>query len=78
MDTFRQLEDLDENGFVIQSVHHDMDLKCTCDWKAATCIKGLVSASGKYFCQFCLCSKDEISEIGSKFKRIFSTCIAIE
>ena len=35
LETFKQLEDLNENGFTIGGILHKMKLKCTCDWKAS-------------------------------------------
>ena len=70
LDVFTQLEDLNNNGFNIDGVHHKMDIKCTCDWKASSCIEGLVSPTGRYFCKFCLCRKEDINDLSGKYPMI--------
>ena len=71
-ETFQQLEDLNRNGFEIEGHKHEMKLKCMCDWKASACIEGLVSPTGRYFCKFCLCTKDVIGDLSSKYSMFSS------
>ena len=40
--TFAELEDLNQNGFHFNGIHHQIDVVSCCDWKAAACIEGTV------------------------------------
>ena len=37
---FDELRGIEETGLMIEGVHHEIQLVCCCDWKAAAVIKG--------------------------------------
>ena len=39
-ETFCELEYVNENGFIFQGIHYDIQVVSCCDWKAAACIEG--------------------------------------
>ena len=40
-ETFKELQTIDKTGYYFEGIHHQIDLVCCCDWKAAACLEGL-------------------------------------
>ena len=55
--TFAELDKIKRDGYLFQGVHHEIDVVFCCDWKAGACIEGLNTATSKYFCRYCYCTK---------------------
>ena len=57
---FQELEEIEANGFLFGNQPHKITVVCCCDWKAGACIEGLNSATAKFFCRYCFCTKDQM------------------
>ena len=39
-EVFEELNELQQNGFDFEGIHHDIKIVSCCDWKAGACIEG--------------------------------------
>ena len=60
---FEELQNLQMNGIIIANHHHEIKVVSCCDWKAGACIEGINSATSIYFCSYCFCTKEDISNL---------------
>ena len=63
---FDQLNNLQTNGIEIKGVWHRIDLVCCSDWKCGSMMEGINGVTSKYFCRYCLCTKELMREIRGK------------
>ena len=66
-EVFKQLNDLKRKGCFFQGKWHKIDLVCCCDWKCGALIEGLNGVCSKYFCRFCLCTKELLRSIRGNY-----------
>ena len=52
-DTFKELEEINETGFVIGRYHHQIKIISTSDWKAGSCIEGESNIRHRDCAQIC-------------------------
>ena len=60
---FKELNDLQKKGFYFQGKWHKIDLVCCSDWKCGSIMEGLNGVTSKYFCRYCLCTKELMRRI---------------
>ena len=58
-DILKDIRDIHVHGLVVQGTTFKIDFMLGGDWKFLACVCGLDSASSKYSCIWCICSKDE-------------------
>ena len=65
---FEQLNNIIRDGTFFDGVWHKIDVVCCSDWKCGSLMEGLNGVTSRYFCRYCLCTKDELKRLrGSYF-----------
>lgn len=60
--TFRDMENIQLNGIVINGRKISVKWIMTCDWKALALLRGINGAQCEFFCMWCHCSKKQICD----------------
>ena len=53
-EVFEELKDLQDNGFMISGIMHEIEIVCCCDWKAGACLEGNMLFYKYRICLYCI------------------------